>query len=89
MNRRWNDQTNDNDWQTPAFDPELYIDDDVLGFMRAEGAKMDASEEKPAKKNGEKTPKGTKRNDHSAKGSFGSNPCGFNSALQWGYHFQC
>lgn len=59
VNRQWNDQTNDNDWQTPAFDPERYIDDDVLGFMRAEGAKVDASEEKPAKKKGEKAPKGT------------------------------
>lgn len=45
VNRRWNDQTNDNEWQNPAFDPKLYIDDDVLGFMRAEGAKVDASDE--------------------------------------------
>jgi len=59
VNRRWNDQINDNEWKTPAFDPKLYIDDDVLGFMRAEGAKVDASDEKSAKKKGEKAPKGT------------------------------
>jgi len=36
VNRRWNDQINDNEWKTPDFDPKLYIDDDVLGFMRAD-----------------------------------------------------
>jgi CRISPR-associated protein Cst2 len=59
VNRRWNDLTNDNDWQTPTFDPDLYIDDDVLGFMRAEGAKVDASDESSGKGKGKKAPKGT------------------------------
>ncbi|MFS8811227.1 type I-B CRISPR-associated protein Cas7/Cst2/DevR [Synechococcus sp. R55.7] len=59
VNRRWNDQTNDNEWQAPNFDPERYIDDDVLGFMRAEGAKVDASDENLSRKKGEKLPKGT------------------------------
>lgn len=59
VNRRWNDQSNDNEWQKPAFDPKLYIDDDVLGFMRAEGAKVDASDEISSKEKGKKQAKGT------------------------------
>lgn len=59
VNRQWNDQANDNDWQNTAFDPDLYIDDDVLGFMRAEGAKVDASDESAGKGKGKKAPKGT------------------------------
>jgi len=59
VNRRWNDQSNDNEWQKPVFDPELYIDDDVLGFMRAEGAKVDASDEISSKEKGKKQAKGT------------------------------
>lgn len=45
VNRRWDDEKNDNTWQNTNFDPATYIDDDVLGFMRAEGAKVDASDE--------------------------------------------
>jgi CRISPR-associated protein Cst2 len=56
VNRQWNDTQNDNTWQNPAFDDDLYIDDDVLGFMRAEGAKVEASDE--PKQKGKKT-KGT------------------------------
>lgn len=59
VNRQWNDQANDNEWQDTAFDPDLYIDDDVLGFMRAEGAKVDASDESGGKGKGKKAPKGT------------------------------
>lgn len=59
VNRQWNDQSNDNVWQTATFDPDLYIDDDVLGFMRAEGAKIDASDEEAGKGKGKKAPKGT------------------------------
>lgn len=59
VNRQWNDQINDNQWQNSTFDPDLYIDDDVLGFMRAEGAKIDASDEESGKAKGKKTPKGT------------------------------
>lgn len=56
VNRQWNDAKNDYDWQNENFDDLLYIDDDVLGFMRAEGAKVDESD--PPKK-GKKAPKGT------------------------------
>lgn len=57
VNRQWDDDKNDNVWQNPNFDDELYIDDDVLGFMRAEAAKTEASDEpKPKSK---KAPKGT------------------------------
>ncbi|MFS8878813.1 DevR family CRISPR-associated autoregulator [Synechococcus sp. H60.3] len=59
VNRRWNDETNDNEWEEPNFDPDLYIDDDVLGFMRAEGAKVDASDESSSKGKGKKPAKGT------------------------------
>jgi len=43
VNRQWNDDKNDNVWQAP-YDDESYIDDDVLGFMRAEGAKEEAND---------------------------------------------
>lgn len=42
VNRQWDDGTNDNVWKNPNFDDELYIDDDVLGFMKAEGVKEEA-----------------------------------------------
>ena len=58
VNRQWDDDTNDNVWQNQDFDDEAFIDDDVLGFMRAEGAKAEASEE--PKKGKKSTPaKGT------------------------------
>jgi CRISPR-associated protein Cst2 len=62
VNRQWDDDKNDNIWQNPSFDDELYIDDDVLGFMRAEGAKEEAGEVAESSKKGSKKtakPKGT------------------------------
>ncbi|MGJ5676430.1 MAG: DevR family CRISPR-associated autoregulator [Nostochopsis sp.] len=64
VNRRWNDDANDNIWQNENFDDTAFIDDDVLGFMRAEGAKVEASDEVPkdaSKAKGKKAaaPKGT------------------------------
>jgi CRISPR-associated protein Cst2 len=62
VNRQWDDDKNDNIWQNPSFDDELYIDDDVLGFMRAEGAKEEAGEAAESSKKGSKKaakPKGT------------------------------
>lgn len=56
VNRQWNDDENDNKWQG-SFNEEIYIDDDVLGFMKAEGAKEEASDE--PKQRGKKAPKGT------------------------------
>jgi CRISPR-associated protein Cst2 len=58
VNRQWNDQKNDNIWQDSAFNDELYIDDDVLGFMRAEAAKEEASDE-PKAKGKKPAPRGT------------------------------
>lgn len=58
VNRRWNENINDFAWQNSNFDAETFIDDDVLGFMRAEGAKLEASDETKTK--GKKAPKGTK-----------------------------
>ncbi|HAN45890.1 MAG TPA: type I-B CRISPR-associated protein Cas7/Cst2/DevR [Cyanobacteria bacterium UBA8156] len=57
VNRQWDDEKNDNIWQNSAFSDEDFIDDDVLGFMRAEGAKVEASDEPKAKD--KKAPKGT------------------------------
>ncbi len=45
VNRRWDDDKNDNTWQDSGFNQELYIDDDVLGFMRAESAREEANDE--------------------------------------------
>lgn len=50
-NRTWNDQRADTEWQAPNFpgwdadNPgETFIDDDVLGFMLAQGAKAEGSD---------------------------------------------
>jgi CRISPR-associated protein Cst2 len=59
VNRRWDDDKNDNVWQNTNFDDEVYIDDDVLGFMKAEGAKEEASDEPKAKGKKAAKPKGT------------------------------
>jgi CRISPR-associated protein Cst2 len=56
VNRRWDDEQNDNVWQNSNFNDVDFIDDDVLGFMRAEGAKIEASDEPKTKG---KKPKGT------------------------------
>ncbi|MUG98165.1 type I-B CRISPR-associated protein Cas7/Cst2/DevR [Scytonema sp. UIC 10036] len=59
VNRRWNDDANDNIWQNENFDDTAFIDDDVLGFMRAEGAKVEASDEPKAKGKKAAVAKGT------------------------------
>ncbi|KAF3886465.1 MULTISPECIES: type I-B CRISPR-associated protein Cas7/Cst2/DevR [Nostocales] len=59
VNRRWNDDANDNIWQNENFDDTAFIDDDVLGFMRAEGAKVEASDEPKAKGKKAAAAKGT------------------------------
>lgn len=55
VNRSWDDDKNDNNLKNPNYDDELYIDDDVLGFMRAEAAKLENSD-KPKEK-GARSPK--------------------------------
>ncbi|MBV9386242.1 MAG: DevR family CRISPR-associated autoregulator [Chroococcidiopsidaceae cyanobacterium CP_BM_ER_R8_30] len=59
VNRQWDDDKNDNIWQNASFDDDLYIDDDVLGFMKAEGAKVDASDELKPKGKKVSSAKGT------------------------------
>ena len=49
VNRQWNDEKNDNVWQDD-YNSKSYIDDDVLGFMRAEGAKAESSAPPKGKK---------------------------------------
>lgn len=44
VNRRWNDATNQHEWKKQEFDPTEFIDDDVLGYMRAEGAQQEANQ---------------------------------------------
>jgi len=58
VNRRWDDHANEFVWENPDFDDASFIDDDVLGFMRAEAAKLEASDQ--PKEKGKKAPKGTK-----------------------------
>lgn len=58
VNRRWDDDKNDNIWQNISFDDEIFIDDDVLGFMRAEAAKEEATDQ-PKSKGKKAAPKGT------------------------------
>src|SRR5260370_23988477 len=64
-NRSWDEAREDNAWQdqkwlgwNPDKPGETFIDDDVLGFMLAEGAKSDGSDEAPEGKKGKKA-KGT------------------------------
>ncbi|HEY9785157.1 MAG TPA: DevR family CRISPR-associated autoregulator [Candidatus Obscuribacterales bacterium] len=56
VNRRWNDETYDHEWRDQSWAPwtskdetvrkqDTYIDDDVLGFMLAEAANTDGSDE--------------------------------------------
>lgn len=62
VNRQWDDEKNDNLWREPNFNDLEYIDDDVLGFMRADAAKTEANDdEEPAdgKKKKKAAPKGT------------------------------
>lgn len=47
VNRVWNPVTPDYEWQEPNFDPDKYLDDDILGFMHAEAAKLDDAEDNP------------------------------------------
>jgi CRISPR-associated protein Cst2 len=47
VNRVWNPITSDYEWQDPNFDPDKYLDDDILGFMHAEAAKIDDTEDDP------------------------------------------
>lgn len=59
VNRRWDDDANDNIWQNENFDDTIFIDDDVLGFMRAEAAKAEASDEPKVKGKKAAAPKGS------------------------------
>ncbi|MBW4599038.1 MAG: DevR family CRISPR-associated autoregulator [Calothrix sp. FI2-JRJ7] len=75
VNRSWDEDNQDNNWQNPDFDPVTFIDDDVLGYMKAEAAKIEISdeidvgeeietkpsEEQKAKKKRKPKPKGTIR----------------------------
>ncbi|MCC6328789.1 MAG: DevR family CRISPR-associated autoregulator [Acidobacteria bacterium] len=56
VNRRWNDESGDHDWQDQTWKPwtsndeadsqlPTFIDDDVLGFMLAEAASTDGNDE--------------------------------------------
>lgn len=52
VNRRWDEERGDHDWQDPTWKPWIsedsklptYIDDDVMGFMLAEAAKTDGND---------------------------------------------
>ena len=67
VNREWNPLILKSTWQDPNFDPDKYLDDDILGFMHAEAAKIDEAEEDPevppipakGRAKGKPKPKGT------------------------------
>jgi len=44
INRKWDADNRTNRFTNESFDPENYIDDDVLGYMKAEAAKEDIVE---------------------------------------------
>lgn len=55
VNRQWDDDKDNHEWRDPNWEGwsqekgETYIDDDLLGFMRAEGAKEEGDEATPKK----------------------------------------
>ena len=57
VRRKWNDETEDYD-ERNNFDAEAFIDDDLMGFMLAEGAKLEGNDAENKKK-GKKDAKGT------------------------------
>jgi CRISPR-associated protein Cst2 len=60
VNRCWDDDANKFSMTDSNFDAISFIDDDVLGFMRAEGAKLENAEQPPElSKKKSKQPKGT------------------------------
>lgn len=77
VNRRWDDDKNDNyRVQEGVFNPEMYIDDDVLGYMDAKAATEDinndgvpeSSEETPTSKKGKGKAKQKKGDSISRRG---------------------
>jgi CRISPR-associated protein Cst2 len=65
VNRKWNNNANDHEWQDPNWLPwtdprgkgkgkDTYIDDDVLGFMIAEAAKAEVNEAEASKSGAKK-----------------------------------
>jgi CRISPR-associated protein Cst2 len=46
VNRSWNDDRNDFSFEEANFDAVKFIDDDVLGYMRAEAAKLENFEQR-------------------------------------------
>jgi len=62
VNRVWNEEANDHEWQDQDWsgwaagnDGTTYIDDDVLGFMRAEAAKQEGNAAESGKGRGKGT----------------------------------
>jgi CRISPR-associated protein Cst2 len=55
VNRQWNDDADNHFWRDSAWEGwaqeggQTYIDDDLLGFMLAEGAKEEGDESTPKK----------------------------------------
>ncbi|MEH2395562.1 MAG: DevR family CRISPR-associated autoregulator [Nostoc sp.] len=67
VNRPWDENAQpvaDHVWQDPNFDDIRFIDDDILGFMQAEAAKVEASDEPESES--EETPED--ENKKSSKG---------------------
>lgn len=58
VNRVWNDQKEDHEWKDPGWsgwaktDGKTYIDDDLLGYMVAEGAKVEGEKGSTLKRRG-------------------------------------
>ncbi len=73
-NRCWDNDKEDNTWRDPAWQgwpdgsKRTYIDDDVLGFMKAEGAKTDGSDQ--ANEGGEENKGRKKKTRKKVKGTI-------------------
>lgn len=52
VNRLWDDKKEDHNWQDNNYNIEKYIDDDMLGYMTAEGAKKEGEKGTTDKRRG-------------------------------------
>jgi CRISPR-associated protein Cst2 len=78
LNRRWRDEEGIHEWEDPEFKKwnqegipaqDVFLDDDVLGFMSAKAAKQEGGVESAAEESGEEEAKPKKRTRQRQRGT--------------------
>ena len=72
VNRIWDADEFKNIWIDENFDPVRFIDDDVLGFLRPEGAKTEVEEEFNQDKVGKQNRKNASKSNNNSKQRLGA-----------------